>query len=431
MRSGSGGDVRHTREHSSTWRNWRHSWSVSVLPASRRAISRRSSMSRAQIRTPSHQLVDASFAPSELNATPSTAHPDPRRTRCGAPVSASNKWTRPSTRAVAMSDPSGLKARSLTPPGGPARTATRSPAFTSHTSASPSAPVSTTLGPVGSKSTLGYEGESVSIVRTSSPRAQSQILTWSGPSSSKAAVATRRPSGLNRAPCRLNPGARRTRITRPERSTIFAVPSQLAVTTYSPSGLKETSVTSSSCPIRKSSSPVDVSHALAAVAPPQGGHPRLLQPPSAIELPSGLTSNDWNPKYSVAGPIVRSSRPVCRSQIVTALASLRLVTRRRPSGMNSTWNASGAGRFAHSASPVGPRSQIFTTELPLSPAITRVPSGENATPTIQLSVSWAGSDHSSRTPVSRISHTLAVPSEPPVTRREESGLQATLGTDPV
>ena len=41
---------------------------------------------------------------------------------------------------------------------------------------------------------------------------------------------------------------------------------------------------------------------------------------------------------------------------------MRLVTRRRPSGMNSTLNAPGAGRFATSASPVGPRSQIFTTE---------------------------------------------------------------------
>src|SRR5829696_645745 len=51
-------------------------------------------MSRAQTRTPSHQLVEASFVPSGLNATPSTAQPDPRRLSCGAPVSASDSRTR-------------------------------------------------------------------------------------------------------------------------------------------------------------------------------------------------------------------------------------------------------------------------------------------------------------------------------------------------
>ena len=44
--------------------------------------------------------------PSGLNATPSTAHPDPRRLSRSAPMSASNSRTRPSTLAVAMRDPS-------------------------------------------------------------------------------------------------------------------------------------------------------------------------------------------------------------------------------------------------------------------------------------------------------------------------------------
>ena len=67
-------------------------------------------MSRAQIRTPSHKLEGASFVASGPKATPSTAHPDPRRLSWWAPVSASNSRTRPSTLAVAMRDPLGLKA---------------------------------------------------------------------------------------------------------------------------------------------------------------------------------------------------------------------------------------------------------------------------------------------------------------------------------
>ena len=63
--------------------------------------------------------------------------------------------------------------------------------------------------------------------------------------------------------------------------------------------------------------------------------------------------------------------------------------------MNSAPGWPGAWRFAHSASPFGPRSQTFTAEMPASPAITRVPSGEKATPTMPLFVSWAESDHSS------------------------------------
>ena len=99
--------------------------------------------------------------------------------------------------------------------------------------------------------------------------------------------------------------------------------------------------------------------------------------------------------------------------------------------MNSAAGLPAAGRFAHSASPVGPRSQTFTAVMPASPAITRVPSGENATPTTPLPVSCAESDHRSCTPSRLISHTFAVPSELPVTKRFESGLQATLKTRPL
>ena len=53
-------------------------------------------MSRAQIRTPSHKLVDASFVPSGLKFTPYTAQPEPSRTSCCSPVSESNSRTVPS-----------------------------------------------------------------------------------------------------------------------------------------------------------------------------------------------------------------------------------------------------------------------------------------------------------------------------------------------
>ena len=72
-------------------------------------------MSRAQIRTPSHQLVETSLVPSGLKFTPSTVHPEPRRTSCCAPVYASNSRTVPSVCATATRDPSGLKAM-LPPP---------------------------------------------------------------------------------------------------------------------------------------------------------------------------------------------------------------------------------------------------------------------------------------------------------------------------
>ena len=53
-------------------------------------------MSRAQIRTPPHVLVEASFVPSGLKATLDTVQPSLGRTSCCAPVSASNSRTVPS-----------------------------------------------------------------------------------------------------------------------------------------------------------------------------------------------------------------------------------------------------------------------------------------------------------------------------------------------
>jgi hypothetical protein len=53
-------DRAHDGGHSSSWRYCRHSSSVTVPETECRAISRRSSMSNAQTRTPSHALAEAS-----------------------------------------------------------------------------------------------------------------------------------------------------------------------------------------------------------------------------------------------------------------------------------------------------------------------------------------------------------------------------------
>ncbi len=185
---------------------------------------------------------EASFVPSGLKLTPATAHPEPRRTSCCAPVSASNSRTVPSSLAVATRDPSGLKATSVTPPDCPSSTDARVPLSTFQIPTGPSGPAVAIREPLGSKSKLDA---SALIVRTTSPRPQSQILTWLLPCSVRAAVATRRPSGLKRASLTsLNPrpSSCRTRITWPDRSMIFAVPPQAAVTRNSPSGLKSTLV---------------------------------------------------------------------------------------------------------------------------------------------------------------------------------------------
>ena len=56
--------------------------------------------------------------------------------------------------------------------------------------------------------------------------------------------------------------------------------------------------------------------------------------------------------------------------------------------------------------------------------MTRVPSGENATPLMPFLVSWADTVTSSRGSPSVTSHTVAVPSLLPATTRDESGLQS-------
>jgi hypothetical protein len=130
--------------------------------------------------------------------------------------------------------------------------------------------------------------------------------------------------------------------------------------------------------------------------------------------------------------MVRTTRRVGTSQTVTPTLFVLLATMRRPSGMNSATGPAppqaDEGRFPHSASPFRPTSQIFTARPP--PAITRDPSGEKATPSIPPLISWAGSDSSSRGWRPPMVQTVAVPWPPPVTRRAESGLHATLASDP-
>ena len=132
-------------------------------------------MSRAQIRTPSHQLVEASFVPSGLKLTPSTAHPEPRRTSCSAPVSASNSRTVRSALAVATRDPSG--------PEGDIGDAPRLPFQHGYGCTALHAPDLHRSSRTGRRDTgtdrIEVQGHAfASIVRTTSPRAQSQILTW-------------------------------------------------------------------------------------------------------------------------------------------------------------------------------------------------------------------------------------------------------------
>ncbi len=117
------------------------------------------------------------------------------------------------------------------------------------------------------------------------------------------------------------------------------------------------------------------------------------------------------------------------SQIATEPQSLVTATR-FPSDMNSASpKTRGAGRFANSASPVRPTSQIFAAERSLAPAITRLPSGENATPPMPPAISGDDSDMTSLPSCSPIFHTCAAPSSPPVTMRVPSGLHATAQTN--